>query len=576
MNQTMERPGFDPDDETFVPAVDAQTLMDGADNEAGQEPKGAQPERTAPNRRQQDKLVAVMSRRDVHYLSEAQVTLEPGERESVLRRLADGSIGAGEQDWILGELTTPVSSDAERGALDPRKLEQMFAELAGDTDLREILRMTTDSYGSHAPQPFDAGRVRELATVTPLPSVFEKAALFAINGTAMSSEQRQRYLAALPEFEQKLYGKRYEYWQQLQLMRQEAEAERERSESPTQVVSRRAVEAHEAEEPSGAADPYEAIEPGLGQGILDITEVHANPYKGEKLTAEKLRGMGLEPKYGVEMPGLNMYFSDTYALDDAHIAVMGYMHSPDGEMVARSYYLSNSSGEWRYLPAYAAEGREFWDKGRGEESLGLVPEAQAALSVFSRREPLQLAEADAALAFHGTARHQSEDGTYGREVHVDPVRLNGNLMVDPVADDYRGSLVPPEELRVNDPNQLPDFSMEPRLTWRQQSPVAGLLTMEVYESPDGHTFTMARDEAGGVMVSAVGTRSQLTKAGVREEWVDAGNLTTPLWEYAGRDGGYGDHAQQRGHYVSMRGYLDRTPLIRQYRQQRQAAISSRH
>ncbi len=160
------------------------------------------------------------------------------------------------------------------------------------------------------------------------------------------------------------------------------------------VASRAAAVAVQASagRPEGkhqTGDSYMPLGSAQREEILAKAELHGtySDYEGDvgdlRLSAEDLRSHGLEPKYEVQLGDVIIHFSDSYPLpfgDGDHAAVVGYVETPDGNVVARTYYLSGSQALWRYLPAWAPG---WLDKGHTEDSLLVPDEAQVALSDIS-------------------------------------------------------------------------------------------------------------------------------------------------------------------------------------------------
>ena len=101
-----------------------------------------------------------------------------------------------------------------------------------------------------------------------------------------------------------------------------------------------------------------------------------------------------------------------------------------------------------------------------------------------------------------------------------------------------------------------------------KSSLYGEITVRCFQSKDGSLlYTFNEDEKGRVWIGNIEARGKTNSAGLRLNWIDSGNLGTPLYEYRGRDGGYGDKQDKRGEYVCMwNGYLRHVPIIKEYKQ----------
>lgn len=305
---------------------------------------------------------------------------------------------------------------------------------------------------------------------------------------------------------------------------------------------------------------FEDINSEDSSAILNNTEIHGHRRHGHYLTPQRLYDNYLEPKYRVELDNSEINFSSPYDIGDGRIAVVGYVLDYRGTYVARSYYLSNSQGVWRYLPAYTTEsdGRVGWySKGHGEESTNLPFRVQAALASISTVEVQQIQAAED--IFLGTARGHNAFETYRAEIDREPQRLKGNFYPSPI----EWPLLPPEKLKFDDVQAEPDFS-EVKLSWTQQSTLYGEIKAEVFSSKDGmYNYLLWSNADGQSWVGGVEIRSNSTSLGVNERWVNAGNLTTPLFEYDTQSGGYG--TGRNGLYTNMwENYLSKIPVIQEY------------
>jgi hypothetical protein len=311
----------------------------------------------------------------------------------------------------------------------------------------------------------------------------------------------------------------------------------------------------------------EQIDAEQSKTMLDHTsiDIHADPYNGKYLTPLALESAGLGPQHKVEFNGVSIVFSDIYRFNGSRLAVVGYTQAKGG-VVARSYYLSQSQGLWRHLPAYSEEDGWF-DKGHDEDSLNLPIKAQAVLGELSKVPPLIIE--DPSLVFYGTARNLDHGGiTYINEVEHEPQRLDGNFYG---GNPYLGKAVPPEQIKFANPRQAPNFN-QLGARWETYSPLYGqVIKMEAYPSYDGrYEYLFGRDKDGRAWIAGVENGSKLTSVGVKENWITCGDLVMPLYEYEHQSGGYGSSSEQRGHYVQMwDNYLSKVPVIQDYQRSRQ-------
>jgi hypothetical protein len=307
--------------------------------------------------------------------------------------------------------------------------------------------------------------------------------------------------------------------------------------------------------------------PEVAHRIMQIVEIHADAYKplNTRLTKEYLAQQGLAPSYEVRNRETTMWFSKPYKIADRD-AVVAYVIDTDGKVVARSYYKSTSQEGWRYLPSYTVEnGQLGWfskghQGGNAEESLDIPFSVQKHLDTITQKQMIRLQPHTPELIFAGTAREKGQRqgpevaGTYGKEVWETPMYLEGNF--------YAGhGKVPPEQADFTNDAQRPDYSQK-LATWQSWSPMYGDVTKEIYVSKDRtKLYLWCRDAEGGMWRGgAEAITSPMLSTGLRQQWIKGGDFSTPRFEYADHDGGYGNKWKRKNKwYVDMQGYIDRMP-----------------
>ena len=308
------------------------------------------------------------------------------------------------------------------------------------------------------------------------------------------------------------------------------------------------------------------------QTVLRKTEIHGDEFNGIKLTAEILRRNNLYPRYMIETEGVKIYFSQLYRMS-SRLAVVVYVDTGNGIVVARTYYQSSSQAMWRYLPGYLMrDGSIGWyDKGHSEDSLNAPYIIQMALSTLSRGQILEVD--NPSLIFAGTARdiYTQEERTYVGEIEKEPTKLKGNF--------YAG-----EDMK-NNPNQVvfydkadePDYN-NLLVSFTMPSKAYGEITVEVYASKNRkYKFMLCKDSKDRVWIGGVENGSNITSMGIRENWVYGGDLSTPAFEYYSQDFGYGNDELRQGRYVDMfKNYISKIPIIAEYVSKQQNAASNKN
>ncbi len=73
------------------------------------------------------------------------------------------------------------------------------------------------------------------------------------------------------------------------------------------------------------------------------------------------------------------------------------------------------------------------------------------------------------------------------------------------------------------------------------------------------------DNLGRAWIGGIEVNAPVGTTGLREQWVNGGDLTTPAYEYDIHADEYGNSNLTSGHYVDMfENYLQHIPIIKQY------------
>ena len=486
------------------------------------------------------------------------------ERQVFLEKVKRDEIGDAQFTKLLRDIHSPIQQEPDgqnptelfgrvQGLLEQHKHMGTFLNLlVGKTSFDDSVASDVTRFHELYPDP-----------IAFLPKVEQYIHMI---GTGYASKVAA-YEEFFRNFMQVMYGKRYEYWEQIELLKDEAKGPALKSggeQADTVLID-------EFERFS-----LEDIPPDEAQRILETVAIHGDEFHGKMFTKDMIIQEGLLPKYRTRIGNTVIWFSSSpYDLTHGRIAVMAYVQTDKG-IVARSYYRSNSQGVWRYLPRYAEiEGiLDWYEKGYGEESITLPILLQRALAEITERNPQALTVSDPEFLFAGTARKIStnRDGTMYHEVNEESARLAGNFYTN--GPSYPLKRVPPEQIRFTNPRQSPDFS-NMLASWKQRTSLYGQIEIEVYASKDEQfKYMFCRDNKGRAWIAGVEDNSRVQSTGLRKQWVNAGDLTTPSFEYKttkhDQTGGYGNEEMRggtRNEYVDMyKTYLSKILPIQEYQQ----------
>jgi hypothetical protein len=192
-------------------------------------------------------------------------------------------------------------------------------------------------------------------------------------------------------------------------------------------------------------------------------------------------------------------------------------------------------------------------KGHGEQSLYLPIPVQVAMS-----EAGALKIGDAELCFYGTADGWDQPSAYSREVSGSPTRLRGNFY-------SRGGSepIPPSEMRFDCADEEPDLRAC-SMRWRIETRLYGHVRCFAYPSKDRSLIYIFNvDGRRRMWLGGVQNDSAVGESGVRRNWIDAGLLCTPAYEYPIQAARLSSRfALSKGTYVDVYGeYLQHIPLF---------------
>ncbi|MFH1378761.1 MAG: FHA domain-containing protein [bacterium] len=332
--------------------------------------------------------------------------------------------------------------------------------------------------------------------------------------------------------------------------------------------------------------------------VLDNTEIHGDAFNDSLLATEFLEEHNLAPQYKVQVNGDSIVMlSKPYNLYNGRIAVVAYVEVGAGEetqekkYIARTYYRSNSHGNWRYLPAYetlndAARDTIGWfSKGYFDASVTLPWQLQPVLSSLSIDPHNILNDMDeqtAEFVCAGTARNlnnYSDENidkavTFLREVdslgsvltQIDDQSVES---IHGIRQQIQRDRVPPGNVRFHgdEKESAPNFNNLIR-SFKMPTSLYGTVDVEIYASFNGtyHYMFCSTQHTKGIRAWIAGieyAETKLSSQGLHAQWVYAPELTTPLCEYKNSFGG-DRHPEYHEYYDMWEKYISQIPVIQEY------------
>lgn len=175
---------------------------------------------TMSDKRQQDKIVAVLESGNFDLISESQIDVQDNQREGFLQKVAKGEIDEAKFKELILNIKSPIAYEQDRN--NPAEL---YGSVSGNKQMRGLIaEFARGDFNQR-----DSLNPKDLAAFLqkyPEPSAFEKDAQGFLDEIeqANSPQKRQEYEASLKEFMHTVYGKRQEYYDQAKLLRTEADA----------------------------------------------------------------------------------------------------------------------------------------------------------------------------------------------------------------------------------------------------------------------------------------------------------------------------------------------------------------
>ena len=549
------------------------------------------PKGIAADEQQQNRVILYFANgQKIAAVPDGEAKVTPEQREKVLADLTSGKISREEIEGFLRNVTMPLTDDKE-------SIDKVFTQIAQDLRQKQILAVLT-GYNATDWQRVSRDDLRSLlgkpAKGQPnyrMPvgfAIFREKFLVGIEDKA-DTEQMQAYERAMDDLERKIYGRRFDYYQQIRLMKFGAENGTV-DDMAQSIESAREINSVEPEglktETEMKAPVSGALDTVQGAEILSQAMIMGDPWKQDGneylLTTENLVNNGLMPIFAVEMSGQRVALTQPFQLSDGRGAALGFVPSVDGYKV-RGFYLDQKTGLWNLVPDIIRgprnEGMSQITEGYGEESVMLPMVLQENLTELVKTKGFrEITTVNADFLLAGTAvaydtmqeyrevlaRGQMRSDFY-REVDAQPVVLGAS---------NGGTKAMPQLVSVN-ANVAPDFQKHVG-GFVTYSVLAGTVQMNVFESLDGHVrWLFCNDEYGRSWIGGAEIDSPLTSMGCRANWAMAGDLMTPLYEYSTQASGYGDPNDVRKGMIGMwNRYLSKMPVIQEYVAWRSRGLSS--
>lgn len=526
-----------------------------------------------PNERLQDKLALYFLNDDNAGAVSEGAEVTEGQRAQLKKAFETGQIADYRVARFLLQVLSPIQ-DLKTN------LSGIYQQIVKVPRQKQILAVVT-GHGKHDWQQVDEKDLEELLNKpqqghvdyrTPVGfDEFRRRFLWGIRGEA-TDEQMEEYRAAMDEVERCLYGRRFEYYQQIVLM------------GRVEISEDKEIESVISDEKNSQVKTGTTAE----LGVQRVVETRSNEILGRavvdgdawmqdgveyRLTAQGLASAGAAPAYEAMVDERMVYLSEPFRMSDGRGAIIAYV--ADAEVIkVRGFCQNIRTGLWYYVPetirGARGEGIAQVGEGYGEASTVLPLSLQSAIARIVEEVSLKtitVVNPDFLLA--GTAAAYNSQQEYREALGRGMARGDFYREVDnsPVAESWKASgrgKNAPQLISVNS-NIMPNF----------QNMVAKFSTYSVlvgqeeicgFGSNDNQLiWGMGNDEWGRVWCSNIEVVSPVTSTGCRRDWMVAGDMITPLYESGTQAGDYGDSRDVRRGMVGMwNQYVSRIPLMQEY------------
>lgn len=520
------------------------------------------------------------------------VEVTPTQRQQVIERLQSGQISPRELERFLQQILSPIQD------LDAN-LNGIFQRISGNIRERQILAVAA-GYNASNWQDFNKEALRKLLSKqagekgsfqTPVGfASFRVQFLDGIKSQA-TPEQFTEYVRAMDSLERNLYDQRFAYYQQMQLL---ARGGKEEPETDTKTSDDQALDAIIAEEKQEKTAPVTApaasaqvasantsamaqLTPEQSNNVLSQAVIDGDPWIQNgteyRLSTANLLSGGLVPMYQTNLDGRNMAFSVPFQLGDGRGAVIGYVIDNNTAKV-RGYYLNPRTGLWHYAPEIIrgarGEGMGQIGEGYGLDATMLPATLQQQLSELVKTLGFrEITTVNPDFLFAGTAMAYNTKQEYREALEQGKARGDYYKEVDrePINRGWqpRGNTKNVPQLISVNANMMPDFqrALGQFMTY---SILVGSVVAGYYMARDEQTIWLfCSDEMGRTWIANLEAVAPITSTGCRRDWLQSGDMVTPLYEHSTKAGNYGDPSDTRKGLVGMwNQYLSKIPLIQEY------------
>ncbi len=479
-------------------------------------------------KKHQAKIIDLFINNRTDALERDEPVISGKERKAFIDVIREGQIGDKHWEYVLNRISGPENLKTP---------EDIYSSISQNKYASQILAYMTAT-NPKALKKSGAEPISNFFLLYKNPMQFEEDANSYLEKFKNAPKNKAKhYYEGMEYLKKTMFGKKQEYWDAIKAIKSEA----------------------------SNFDDY------MNNAIID-----GDPFESDgkfyNLSKDFLEIIGLNPNSSIKIDNKIIGLSSAFQVED-HVACLAYVPTGKGVMV-RGYYRSESSGAWRYLPDYTRQ-EGWYGKGFDEESLTLPFEMQKKLAEISKKPLVDITEANAAFCFFGTAKAIKTQDEYFAKKNQDA--LQGDHYKESSHNPLfnfgktKRTKEPPEKVGaelVNNPLG-PDFSRKID-SYTMHTKLYGEVTANLYLSKNGLLrYAVCETNHNGKHEAWINSitieKNGITSAGTAKNWVSAGDIITPLYEYTSMANNYGNPADINSEYTNMwDNYISKTPLIKLY------------
>lgn len=517
--------------------------------------------RLEANRHRQETKLTLALGSDEGYSALGRVEV-PGVTSDVqvraFERLRSPRFTRDEENRLLRLIGCPM----DRAVGGENAVGDVAARVLNDPGMTQILgtSMIAGYDGSTIPQEYGYLLIDSIRRSCPSPADFSERMenmMQAKFENTIGGDDYRKFRESTENFMDCIYGKRYEYWKALTALKKES----------LQYEQRYGAEALQ----------FSLTTPGEQERMLGTARIEGDTFKygglEYKMTPEYLAQNGFGPKYMAKFDGAEIGLSHAFKSERGRDIALGYVKRGN-EYCVRSYYKSQSQGVWRLLADYTVnegngEGVGWYGKGVSEEQLILPSEMQEALSKIEDDGVQVVNPMIADFLLCGAAYR------YGSKAEYNAARMQGALR----GDVYREtSWTPtlslghisseksaPQDVKLEGGTDVDLNDIDRRPKYSCNTSFYGKVDVFLADSKDRYLrYSVLRNSEGKRWFGGAEVKnSPINSCGLRANWVELGDLSTPLIEYSVAAGKYGEPSKKVSGHHEMWSYLSGIPVIRQ-------------